>query len=491
MSYGRRKIFTDAAEITAQNVVEEVNAAYLVHLGNRNEIIELYQYYRNKTAIEGKTKEVRENINHKIGEARCLEVTNFYKGYIFGEPIQYVRREKTQNNTADDVIAADINALNSSMSDANKANCDSKLGKWMLVAGTGYKMALPNKAWQKDGDEPPFNVYAPDPRRTFVVYSSDVDESPLMNVTYAKKKNGDIVFTVYTPHYVYTYKYGISMPTVEVNPLGMLPIVEYAAPDLLGVFEPVIPLVDALNALQSNRMDDVAQYINSFLAILGAQVDEETYSRLNEWKMLCLPEGTDAKYLSSPMSQSDVQTLKEDLYQAILTICGVPNRNGGSSTSDTGQAVELRDGWSSAETRAKDLETAFKASEKEHLKVILRIMRDTVGTNLKLSDIEAHFTRRNYENIATKSQVLIAMLNNPWIHPEVAYASCGMFPDPESAYLQGKAWKEEQDKIAEKKEAERLANSGTGAVPQVQQATDGHERASADQVSKVQSTGGD
>ena len=153
MSYGRRKIFTDAAEITAQNVVEEVNAAYLVHLENRNEIITLYQYYRNKTAIEGKTKEVRENINFKIGEARCLEVTNFYKGYIFGEPIQYIRREKTQNNTADDVIAADINSLNSFMADANKAICDSKLGKWMLVGGSGYKIALPNKAWHKGGEK--------------------------------------------------------------------------------------------------------------------------------------------------------------------------------------------------------------------------------------------------------------------------------------------------------------------------------------------------
>ena len=483
MSYGRRKIFTDEAEITAENIVREVNAAFLVHTHNRNEIDELYRYYRNKTAIESKQKEVRENINYKIGEARCLEITNFYKGYIFGEPIQYVRREKAQNGTADDVLASDINALNSYMADANKSACDSKLGKWLLVAGTGYKMVLPNKAWQKDGDEPPFNVYAPDPRRTFVVYSSDVDERPVMNVTYAKQKNGDVLLTVYTQDSVYKYKHGHSSASVEPNPLGMLPIVEYPAADQLGIFEPVVPLVDALNALQSNRMDDVAQYINSFLAILGAQVDEETYKKLDEWKMLCLPEGTDAKYLSSPMSQADVQTFKDDLYQAILTICGAPNRNGGSSTSDTGQAVELRDGWSSAETRAKDIETSFKASEKEHLKVVLRIMRDTVGTHLKLSDIEPHFTRRNYENIATKSQVLIAMLNNPWIHPEVAYASCGMFPDPESAYLQGKAWKEEQDRIAEEKlekEAKRNADSGAGAVSGVQQETDGHDRTGAD-----------
>lgn len=466
MSYGRRKIFTDEAEITAKNVVREVNAAYLVHLDNRNEIITLYQYYRNKTAIEDKTKEVRKNINFKIGEARCLEVTNFYKGYLFGEPIQYVRREKSQNAVADDILAADINALNGYMADANKAACDSALGKWMLVGGSGYKMTLPNQLWQKDGDEPPFNVYAPDPRRTFVVYNNDVDESPVMNVTYSQKKDGTVLFTVYTPSRVFKFKHGDSSPSVEANPLGMLPIVEYPAADCLGIFEPVIPLVDALNALQSNRLDDVAQYINSFLAILGAEVDEETYRKLDEWKMLCLPEGTDAKYLSSPMSQSDVQTLKDDLYQSILTITGVPNRNGGTSTSDTGQAVELRDGFFGAELRAKDIETAFKAAEREHLKVILRIMRDTVGTNLTLSDIEPHFTRRNYENIATKSQVLIAMLNSPWIHPEVAYASCGMFPDPESAYLQGKAWKEEQE-AKEAAETEKYIKSlGDGNVPE-------------------------
>ena len=67
MSYGRRKIFTDETEITAKNVVKEVNAAYMVHMENRNESIDLYRYYRNKTAIENKRKEVRANITFKIG----------------------------------------------------------------------------------------------------------------------------------------------------------------------------------------------------------------------------------------------------------------------------------------------------------------------------------------------------------------------------------------------------------------------------------------
>ena len=80
------------------------------------------------------------------------------------------------------------------------------------------------------------------------------------------------------------------------------------------------------------------------------------------------------------------------------------------------------------------------------MKVALRILRDKGGTRLRLTDITSHFTRRNYDNIASKSQVLIAMLNNPKIHPEVAYASCGMCADPESAYLQGMAYYEEQMK---------------------------------------------
>ena len=100
-----------------------------------------------------------------------------------------------------------------------------------------------------------------------MVYGSDVDERPMMNVVFAKHKNGDIIFTVYTQEYVYKFKHGQVAVSMEPNPLGMLPIIEYPAADYLGIYEPVIPLVDALNALQSNRLDDVAQYINSFLAI--------------------------------------------------------------------------------------------------------------------------------------------------------------------------------------------------------------------------------
>ena len=51
----------------------------------------------------------------------------------------------------------------------------------------------------------------------------------------------------------------------------------------------------------------------------------------------------------------------------------------------------------------------FKDSERKFLKLVLRIMRDTVGTPLTLADIEIKFTRRNYENIQGKAQVFVQL----------------------------------------------------------------------------------
>ena len=56
------------------------------------------------------------------------------------------------------------------------------------------------------------------------------------------------------------------------------------------------------------------------------------------------------------------------------------------------------------------------------------------------------FTRRNYEAIQSKSQVLVSMLQQTKIHPLLAFSHCGMFTDPESAYTMSMAYYEEQQK---------------------------------------------
>ena len=439
--FGRTQIFTDVDVITRDNVVPVLEKALLTHAQNQSEIEYLWDYYRGKTPILGKQKEVRPNINHRINVNRANEAVTFKRGYGFGEPIQYIRYG------VDDSLSDEVQTLNEYMSLAGKHTRDSELAEWLYVCGLGMRMVLPG--FDK---EEPLRVYTLDPRYSFVVRYNGLGENVVMGVKAITKNEGDKVYSVYTKDTYYEIENSI-VRKAEPHVLGDVPIFEYPANKArLGCFEIALPILDALSEIESNRLDDVEQFVNSFLALLGGTIDEETAKKLNEHKMLCLPEGVDAKYLSVPMQQSDIQILSDNLYDAFLTICGIPNRNGGSSTSDTGAAVLYRDGWATAETHMQAVELEFKEAEKRFLKMSLRILKDMVGLQLAPRNVEIKFSRRNYDNLQTKSQVLTTLLNNPKIHPELAFTHCGMFLDPESAYLQSKEWWEEN----ERKKAEEL-----------------------------------
>lgn len=435
--FGRAVIYTDVSSVTAENVCDVLSKALTVHAQNQNEIDYLYNYYKGKTPILSKTKEVRPTINHQICENRANEIVNFKTGYCFGEPVQYIQRGENES------LVKAIDALNDLMFAQDKSAADRKLADWMHIGGTAYRMALPYKG--NDEDEPPFEFYTLDPRYTFVVYNSGIGNKPVMGVKSIIKENQRPVHSVYTNDMYFEIEDGV-ITKAKPHVLGMIPIIEYPANDArLGAFEIVLPLLDALNEVQSNRLDDIVQYVNSFLALLGGSIDEQSLKNLDEYKMLCLPQGVDAKYLSAAMKQNDIQTLADAIRHSVLSICGVPSQSGESaSTSDTGSAVILRGGWEQAEARAKSTEQEFKCSEKKFLKLVLRILRDTLGTPLKLQDIEIKFTRRYVDNITTKAQALQQLLTSG-IAPKVAIATCGLWNDPTDIYMQSKEFLKQWD----------------------------------------------
>jgi SPP1 family phage portal protein len=460
--FGRRQIYTDVEEITAANVVDVLNKALYVHALNQAEIDYLWRYYKGETPILQKQKEIRETINHKIWVNRANEIVTFKKGYGFGEPIQYIRRGQ------DETLSDDINRLNEYMALAGKQLSDSRIAEWLYVCGLGMRMALPGE----DAEEP-FVIYTLDPRYSFIIRHNGLGEKPVMGVKIIEKETGAKVYSVYTRDRYFEIE-GTEIVKEEAHILGDVPIFEFPAPARLGAFEVVLPILDAINEIESNRLDDLVQSVNSFLAILGATIDEETSKKLDELKMLCLPDGVDAKYLSTALHQADIQVLVDNLYDAVITITGMPNRNISSSGGDNGVAVELRNGWQNAESHMKSVEQEFKEAEKPMLKMILRILKDTPGVemDLKLANVETKFTRRNYDNIQTKSQVLTTMLANPRIHPELAFTHSGLFLDPESAYLQSKEWWEAQEqKEAEETEkyVQSLRDGNGGDTDTVQQ----------------------
>ena len=442
--FGRTIVYTDEPVITSENVVNVLSKVLPVHAKNQGEIEYLWNYYRGKTPILGKTKEIRETINHKVNINRAYEIVSFKMGYGFGEPVQYIRHGK------DETLSDEVNTLNEYMFLADKHAADSELAEWLYVCGFGMRMLLPGP----NADEP-FKIYTLDPRHSFVVRYNGLGEPVVMGVKAIIRENGMAVYSVYTKDRYFEIENGVITKN-QAHVLGDVPIFEYPANQArLGAFEIVLSTLDAINELESNRMDDVVQFVNAILAITGGTMDEETLAKLKEYTMLCLPEGVDAKYISTSLQQNDIQVLIDDLTDSYLTICGIPNRNGGSSTSDTGSAVIMRDGWQNAESQMKSVELQYKKSDNRFLRMALRILKDMTGVKLEPRNVEIKFSRRNYDNLQTKSQVLTTLLNSPKVHPELAYYHCGMFLDPESAYLQSKEWWEANEaKMQEQMAAE-------------------------------------
>lgn len=457
LCFGRAVILSDADDITAGNVLEELQNAFITHMHNRTEIEYLRNYYLGQQPILAKEKKVREEINEKIVQNYANAIVSFKVGYLAGKPIQYISSSKDES--ASDVVSE----LNDMMRVEGKVTRDRELVEWQMICGTGYRLAFPKRLRA----DVPFSLYTLDPRNAFVVYANDYTRRPLMAVSYKTllapanyssdgHAFGPNVYTIYTDRNIFTVRDG-ALADVSVNPLGIIPIIEYPANTArLGAFEIALDLLDAINELDSNRLDSIRQFVESLLVLYNCDLEEGTTAEsIREAGMILLKsvgdQNPDVKVISEVLSQNDNETLKKSLIHALNVIVGMPSQGSGNTgDSSNNGAVVLRDGWQGVETRAEEFEAMFHEPEMQMLRVVNVICSSQGALEFDSKDIEIKFTRRNYEDILSKSQTLVTMLQNPLIHPLSAYEASGLFIDTQEAYMRGLEWY--RQKQAEEKE---------------------------------------
>ena len=440
--FGRKVIYTDETEITADNVADVILNAYITHTQNRDDINYLYDYYKGKQPILERIKEVRPEICNKVVVNLAYDIVDFKVSYLCGSAFTYVSdKEKGES----------INILNDYMNQVNKETQDREIIEWNHICGTAYRyvQALNPKMVRK-GDTP-FDLFTLDPRTTALVYSSTFKKTRMLGFTYtiseAPTSQGQIRnFVAYTPKYIFTFDADendkVSKFSVRDNPLGEIPIYEYPANNArLGAFEIVLPMLDAYNRITSTDVDAGELQIQSFLKFVNCDLDRDALENLKEFGAIKIKSidgaPADVDTVKTDYSYDGANLTKEDIYSNILMICGLPVVGNGKSISANNGAIALNSGWSTAESKAHASEVAFKGSERLMLNLVLKIC-ETVGKeklDIRSSDIDCKSSRTNYENLQVKAQVLCEMLNTPQVHPKLAFESCGLFSDPENAYL--------------------------------------------------------
>ena len=453
MLFGRKKIRYPKKEINIENIKEILDYIIPIYEDNRDEMRYLLNYYRGDQPINHRHKEVRPEINNKIVTNHAYEIISFKVGYTFGEPIQYIKKSK-DGPTGEIKEDGSISALNELMAYDGKSVKDRRLAEWMYICGTGYRMIFPTNP----GELNPFETEIVNPLECFVCYDTGFGEKPWLC---GKKTefNGLTTWTIYTDHKCFTVENssinldkGISERISNVKEknhiMGFLPIIEYPLnPSRLGAFEIVIDLLDALNNSVSNRMDGVEQFIQSFMKFVNVDIDETDFKAMKELGAIKIfsRDGAqaDVGIITSSLDQSQTQVLVDDIYQTILQICGVPDRQA-SAGGNTGQALIIGQGWANAESRAKADEESFKEAEMQFLKVVSNIlsMTSSVDDSLKhinLREMEIKFNRNRTDNILTKTQALMNQLQSG-VHPRVALQTSGLYSDPEEVYVTSKEY---------------------------------------------------
>ena len=444
--FGRQVITTDAKRITRDNVVEILQKAMTTHLQNQTAIQTLYDYYCGNQPVLQRVKVVRPEINNPVVENAAYEIVEFKTGYFTYEGVTYVSASDS------DTVTKNVEKLNKYMMAVGKSGMDVELAMWFHIGGTSYRMVLPNKTKVNGDGNVPFELYVLDPRTTFIVKSSGLGNKPMMSCQFVNRADGTTVYNCYTADTFFKITDMLNIEEERPNLLG-IPVVEYPANFArLGAFEVVMTLIDAINEIESNRVDAIQQFVQAILLFHNVAIDNETFKDLKEKGAISFKDvdpqlKAEIKYLIEELNQDQTETAVDHLYERILTGCGMPNRNGGGgSTSDTGKAVIYRDGWGAAEYRAKLTESCFRSSESEFLRLVLKICRDTDDIDLSPTDFEIRMPRRNYDNVKEKADTLVMMLDNDKIEPKLAFEHCGLFVDPETAYQMSKSYAEKREK---------------------------------------------
>ena len=429
--YGRKIAYADYDEVRSDNLLKIVASGVTALNWNRGIIRYLHDYYKGDQPALYRTKTIRDDINNPVVENHAYEIVCFKNAQTYGEPVQCV---STKN---DEKINKAVDTLNDYNRNANKALIDIECGEWMSAVGMGYK------AIQRKKGDVPYRLICLDPMNTVVVYSS-ITKEPLLAITQLKDENGEIYYQCFSEYLEYQLKNG-KILMERIHAFGGIPIVEYPNnSDRLSDIEIVITMLDAINEIQSNRVDAVAQFVQSWFKFVNCEVDEESYLAMKQNGAIVVKSNNgankaDVDLIQQELNQEGTQVSKNDIWNNAMSILSIPNREGNTG-GDTQGAVSLRNGHDMARQRALLKDPFVRVSDRRLNQVALNILKQAkIDCKLSEMDYDVHIIHSPTDNLLVKSEALEILLRSG-IHPLVAIKVTGLWADAEKTYLQSKPY---------------------------------------------------
>lgn len=262
-------------------------------------------------------------------------IVETFLGYGYGVPIK-----KTHPDERVDKVLREFEKSN------DIEDHEHELEKHCCVYGHGFEYLYQD-------EEANTKMTTCTPQEMFIVYDDRVTNRALFAVRYATRQVNSVpkqYGEILTPDEVIEFL-GDEVIERRPNPFGKIPVVEWVLnAERIGLFESVTSLVEAYNHTIAEKANDVDAFADAYLAIIGAEVDEEGVRHIRDDRLINLF-GTDnardvlVNFLSKPVADGTQENLLDRLerliYQTAM-VANISDENFGSAASGVSMAYKLQ-----------------------------------------------------------------------------------------------------------------------------------------------------
>lgn len=353
-------------------------------------------YYNGKHVILNKSYADKSKECNHIVTNYCKIVTDTYSGYICGKPVSY-----TSNQNIDDVQ----DCINYNDSDAeDMAWCTNA-----LIYGVGYELQWIDKYSQ-------VRYSQVNPLNAFVIYDNTLDCDLLYFVRWYKRDNFDDndIFNVevYSDKTVKTYQThglggALELISEEQHYFNDVPVsVFYLNETEENIFNCIITLNDAYNELQSSEIDDFNAWVDAYLTLTGVDADSEDISAMKANRVLILPEGATANWLTKNASDTQIVNMLDNIKKNIFKVTACPDMSDETFLAQSGTALAYK--LVGFENVASGIIARFTKAIQRRIELICNVL-NLKATDAIWRDININFVRNLPVNLTETINLVNAL----------------------------------------------------------------------------------
>jgi SPP1 family phage portal protein len=166
-------------------------------------------------------------------------------------------------------------------------------------------------------------------------------------------------------------------------------------------------LQDSVNELLSAEIDEFSQFADAYLGLEGMDADEDDVVAMKENRVLLLPTGGKAYWITKNSNDTQVENILKRLHESIYRIAQCPDFSSESFVGGVSSGIAIQYRLTGCETRAGKIEAEMKKALQRRIEIICGIASLKLGEEV-FRDIEISFKR----NIPADEAAIINLVNN-------------------------------------------------------------------------------